>query len=64
MSSKTASGARGERQVTILLHDDLGTIHYKHYKLTEGAVTVRHPATSQATDAPEATDAPGIRIES
>jgi len=29
MSSKTASGAQGERQVTAPLHDDLGLLHYK-----------------------------------
>jgi hypothetical protein len=29
MSSKTASGAQGERQVTIPLQDDLDFLHYE-----------------------------------
>ena len=29
MSSQTASGAQGERQMTLPLHDNLGSLHYK-----------------------------------
>ena len=42
MSSKTASGAQGERQVTVPLHDNLGPLQYK---LTDDASLVRRPAT-------------------
>jgi hypothetical protein len=40
MSSKTASGAQGERRVTVPLHDNLGPLHYK---LTDDAVAGPSP---------------------
>ena len=40
MSSQTASGAPGERRVTVPLHDNLG---FLHYKLTGDAVAGPSP---------------------
>ena len=36
MSSKTASGAQGERQVTVPLHDNLDPLHYKLMSAAQG----------------------------
>jgi hypothetical protein len=43
---KTASGAQGERQVTVLLHDNLDPLHYKLMSAGSGPVGLDGQAPS------------------